>query len=131
LTGEKIRQILNYLLPIDNESLPVKTCVNTKIIINGFEQDCVFSIVDEDIYQIGFKSKIAGMAVAWLRDLSDGFVYFDEDIERRIPGPFMVMDSEPEILTQSKFSAKESSKPFYVGIDSKQKDNQESGTSFL
>ena len=60
------------------------------------EEECVFSIIDDQTYQLGFKAEIAGKAAAWLRDLSDGFVYFDEDLERRIPGPFMVMVSEPE-----------------------------------
>jgi glycine hydroxymethyltransferase len=118
LTGEKIRQVINYLLPIGNETLSLKTSIQTKILIDGQEEECVFSIIDDNTYQLGFGFEIAGKAAAWLRDLSDGYVYFDEDIERRIPGPFMVMNSESEIKTQSKIEAKESEKPFFVGIAS-------------
>ncbi len=36
------------------------------------------------------------MAAAWLRDLSDGYVYFDEDPLRKMPGPVSVADSDLE-----------------------------------
>ena len=35
----------------------------------------------------------SGMAAAWLRDLSDGYVAFDEDPLRKLPGPVSVSQS--------------------------------------
>ena len=116
LTGEKIRQVINFLLPIGNEKLPFKTSIQTKFFIDDSQEDCVFSIIDDQTYQLGFKAEIAGRAAAWLRDLSDGFVHFDEDLERRIPGPFMVMLSEPVHKTVLINETEESEKPFFVGL---------------
>ena len=48
----------------------------------------IFTYLNDHNFQLSFKSKIAGKAAAWLRDLSDGFIFFDEDLERRIPGPY-------------------------------------------
>jgi len=116
LTGEKIRQVINFLLPIDNEKLTLKNSIKTKIYLDGSQEDCVFTIIDDQIFQLGFKADIAGKAAAWLRDLSDGFVHFDEDLERRIPGPFMVMPSESEFKTLVINENGESEKPFFVGV---------------
>ena len=116
LTGDKIRQVINYLLPIQIETVDAKSSFQTSIFINGNEEECVFSILDEHTFQFGFKSTIAGKAAAWLRDLSDGFIYFDKDLERRIPGPFLVMESESEIETQSILKGKVTDKPFFVGL---------------
>jgi len=118
LTGEKIRQVINFLLPIGNEKMPSNTCTQTKIYLDGNQEDCIFSIIDEQTYQLGFKAKIAGKAAAWLRDLSDGFVYFDKDLERRIPGPFMVMISEPKFKPSLNIETAESEKPFSIGLSS-------------
>jgi glycine hydroxymethyltransferase len=46
--------------------------------------------VDEDHYQLSLSSGKASLAAAWLRGLSDGFIIFDEDLLKRIPGPFIV-----------------------------------------
>ena len=56
LTGEKIRQIINFLLPIGNEMLPLKTSTVTKIHIDDREEECVFSVIDDHTYQLGFES---------------------------------------------------------------------------
>ena len=127
LTGEKIRQVMNYILPISHEHLDPKSTFETNIYINGQEEDCVLSILDDRSFQLGFKSEIAGKAAAWLRDLSDGFVYFDTDLEKRIPGPFLVMDSEPEIKSQSLIKEKVSDKPYFVGIKTENKSDKQPG----
>ena len=56
------------------------------------------------------------MAAAFLRDLSDGYITFDEDLQRKIPGPVVVADStalaEPRV-TGDPVGAR---KPWYIGI---------------
>ncbi len=115
LSGEKIRQVINFLLPIENEIQPSKTCIQSKIYIDGHQEDCVFSVIDALTYQLGFKTEIAGRAATWLRDLSDGFVHFDQDLERRIPGPFKVVQSESELKTIENCVTEKSEKPFFIG----------------
>ncbi len=116
LTGQKIRQVINYLLPLEKEVIPLKSSIQTNIFIDGHEEECVFTVIDDHAFQLGFKAGIAGKVAAWLRDLSDGFVYFDEDLEKRIPGPFMVNVSEPSVKSLSEIKFTQSVKPFYIGL---------------
>ena len=124
LTGDKIRQIINYLLPFSIEDIDAKVSVQTSIFIDGQEEECIFTVIDEHTFQLSFNPKIAGKAAAWLRDLSDGFIYFDQDLERRIPGPFMVKESEPATNTKPVLKEFVSIKPFYIGISLKEADQK-------
>lgn len=124
LTGKKIRQVINYILPFSNEDIDAKMSVHTSIYIDGHEEECIFSSIDDHTYQLSFNSQIAGKAAAWLRDLSDGFIYFDEDLERRIPGPFLVKESEPVINSKTVVKDSIPTKPFYVGLTRKEADQK-------
>ena len=124
LTGKKIRQVNNYILPFSNEDIDTKMSVQTSIFIDGQKEGCIFSNIDDHTFLLSFNSQIAGKAAAWLRDLSDGFICFDEDLERRIPGPFLVKESDPDIKTKSVLIETESTKPFYVGITPKDSDQK-------
>ena len=119
LTGKKIRQVINYILPFSNEDIERKTSVQASIFIDGQKEECIFTIIDNLTFQLTFNSPIAGKAAAWLRDLSDGFIYFDEDHERRIPGPFLVEESKPVVKIKTFLKEDVSTKPFFVGISTK------------
>lgn len=60
----------------------------------------------------------AGWLRSWLRDLSDGFVTFDrEDLQRKIPGPFVVRTGEAVEETPTADRAEEGAdKPWFVGV---------------
>jgi glycine hydroxymethyltransferase len=116
LTGKKIRQIINYLLPFSCESINSQESVKTVIYINGQEEECVFSYSDNFTFHLSFSAQIAGKAAAWIRDLSDGYVFFDDDLPRRIPGPFKVEKSESLPISNQVVDNKEYSKPFFIGI---------------
>jgi glycine hydroxymethyltransferase len=44
----------------------------------------------EDGFGLTIPSARAGLALAWLRALSDGYVKFDDDLERKLPGPVTI-----------------------------------------
>jgi glycine hydroxymethyltransferase len=63
--------------------------------------------------------------VAWLRDLSDGYVRFDNaDLWAKLPGPVVVRDlgmademiPEAKVLEQEPFEAPLSHKPYFIGL---------------
>ncbi len=116
LSGEKIRQVINYLLPIDNEEIGMNSCILTSIFVDGAEEECIFTNLDNRTFQLGFRTPIAGKAAAWLRDLSDGFIYFDEDLERRIPGPFLVKQSDSKTKDKPATKEKHGAKPYFIGM---------------
>jgi len=60
--------------------------------------------------------------LAWLRDLSDGYVLFDpHDLQAKLPGPVVVRnvgatDAPKEPLPEGPFTPPLSAKPYYIGL---------------
>ncbi len=66
------------------------------------------------MYQLSIPADKASLTATWLRDLSDGFVIFDEDEVRRLPGPVLVNASNAKPATAK--GKVESKKPYFMGI---------------
>jgi glycine hydroxymethyltransferase len=61
-------------------------------------------------------SASASLALAWLRDLSDGFVGFGDDTYRRLPGPGVVEDQGPaKPPLKAGAAAIDPSRPYFLG----------------
>jgi glycine hydroxymethyltransferase len=69
----------------------------------------------EDGYLLGVKRSQFGLAAAWLRALSDGYVSIDAgDLQRKAPGPVAVRESKLKVAAP-KGKAVAAHKPFYIG----------------
>jgi glycine hydroxymethyltransferase len=116
LAGDSIRHFLTYAFASDVENLnPGETQVTllhtTKGDVEGF-------LHCEDLYTfvLTVSGKSAGLASAWLRDLSDAYIKFDADLAKRLPGPIAVEDVDalaPENVQGDPVAAH---KPYYIGI---------------
>ena len=60
--------------------------------------------------------KQAGLASAWLRDLSDAYVKFDPDLAKRLPGPMAIEDTSPIETNGVSGNPISGNKPYYIGI---------------
>ncbi|WP_376792165.1 glycine cleavage system aminomethyltransferase GcvT [Thermoflexus sp.] len=82
-----------------------------------------------DAFRLVVPEERAGRVAAWLRDLSDGYVRFDEDIWAKLPGPLRVREVPAEdpraasARAQARFPAdlREAAavaphKPFFIGF---------------
>jgi len=73
-------------------------------------------------YQLVTRSGQMRRVLAWLRDLSDGYVLFDpDDLQAKLPGPVVVRDlgvteSPGDPLPENAFQPALSFKPYYVGL---------------
>jgi glycine hydroxymethyltransferase len=70
-------------------------------------------------YRLVVPVERARRVVAWLRDLSDGFVIFDAaDIWAKLPGPVVVHDlgATGEVVPEQAFEPPLSCKPYFVGL---------------
>jgi glycine hydroxymethyltransferase len=73
-------------------------------------------------YRLVLPSERMQRALAWLRDLSDGYVLFDPaDLQAKLPGPVVVRnlgaaEAPGEPLATGAFDPTLSSKPYYVGL---------------
>ncbi len=115
LTGHGIRTFVNYAFASDVELLKAgehqKTLLHTpKETIEG-----VITCVDPQRFRFAVPAGKAALAATWLREMSDGYVYFDQDLLRRAPGPIYVVESPDAPGVKVDGSVKPTQKPFVIG----------------
>lgn len=116
LTGAGVRAFANYAFSSDVEALGAgqsqKTCLYTSQgQIEGF-----LTCAGPDTYRLTVPAGKAAQAAAWLRDLSDGYIRFDPDVTRRLPGPIVVRSSQAEPVLQAGGETTALEKPYFIGI---------------
>jgi glycine hydroxymethyltransferase len=117
LGGESIRQFLNYVLTSDVESLQPGESQPTKIIIPDGEVNGNIICLEPYKFRLILPTgRIAGLAIAWLRALSDGYVAFDEDRLRKIPGVVWVEEASRGGKFTPSGEAVDDRKPYFIGM---------------
>lgn len=127
LKGEHIRYFVNYCFSSDAEALKPgqsqPTSLKTPIrVVEG-----TLACNKKDSYRFTIKSADFGLAATFLRALSDGYIAFDDDLPRRIPGPIIIEES----LTTDPISTGDAiceTKPYFIG---KKKGNGQSLPMFV
>jgi len=122
LYGENVRSFLDYAVSCDismlhpGNSFPISINTPEKN-LNG-----VLTCVSSHQFRLSIEKSQAGLAAAWLRDLSDGFVQFDPDIEMRLPGVIIVKESDAEptqnipLSAENEVFASGREKPYFIGM---------------
>jgi glycine hydroxymethyltransferase len=116
LSGERVRLFLNEVLTSDIEALTVGESQPTRINTPEGPVDGALTCLGVYQFQLTIPSNILGVVAAWLRDLSDGYVAFDEDILRKLPGLTVVQVSQgkPVIPMPGDPIAP---KPYFIGME--------------
>lgn len=118
LSGEGIRQFLNYVLTSEVELLQPGESQPTKIITPNGEVNGNLICVEHYLYRLELPAgRSAGLAVAWLRALSDGYVSFDEDYLRKIPGVVWVQETSHMDKHTPMGDAINERKPYFIGSE--------------
>lgn len=116
ISGEKGREFLNYVVTSDIEALAVDQSAPTEIhtpegVITG-----MITCLDVDRFRLTVPSERAGLALAWLRALSDGYVKVSDDVLPKIPGPVCVRECEEHMDSILEGDPHGHGKPYYLGI---------------
>ncbi len=116
LSGRNIRQFTNYVFSSAVENLKAGQSQATSVDCSGNKVKGIITCVSPSTFRLSVPAGKAGLVATWLRDMSDGYIGFDGDVTRRIPGPIIVAESEhaPDIKPEGKSIS--SIKPYYVGI---------------
>lgn len=114
--GEKVRQFLNIVLASDVDSLAPGEAHPTRFATPGGEIEGTLACSAPYEYRLSVSGKDAGLAAAWLRDLSDGYIAFDDDLLRKVPGPVWVRPSSQTPDPIESGAAIETEKPYFIGI---------------
>lgn len=115
IQGDQIQEFVNYAFQNDVEVLELNEYQQAVIAVDGHRIEGTL-LYREDGYQFTCPTNEMGQAAAWLRDLSDGFVKFDSDLRKRLPGPVYISECYAEKGEESVNS--EFEKPYAIGKES-------------
>ncbi len=120
LGGERVREFLNFSIASDIESLTPGVDQPTRINTPFAELKGVLSCKDPHNFHLSLPAGMSGLGSAWLRALSDGYVAFDDDPTRKIPGPvWMLPSKETKVVNEgNEFST--SHKPYFIGMQAEE-----------
>jgi glycine hydroxymethyltransferase len=116
LKGGKITQFLNFALASDVEALKEGKPQTTKVITSHDEISGTILKVNDIEYRLTVPAEKSGLVSAWLRDLSDGYIEFDDDLLRKLPGPVAVQEIQVEPEHEHNATDLIHSKPYHIGI---------------
>ena len=119
LLGESVREFVNYALSSDAEALEAGQSQPTRIYTPVGDVEGTLFRLDEGTFRLSVPGgRPAGLAAAWLRALSDGYVAFDGDLQRKLPGPVVVKEAaRGQAPAAGKGDAVAGRKPYFVGIE--------------
>ncbi len=117
--GEVAAEFLNFALSSDVLGLQPGQSQATHIAGSGLDHEATVARDGEEHFTMHFGDpQTASEAATWLRDLSDGFVEFEDgDLYAKLPGAVIVTQIEAESAppTGSAGSAIAPGKPFFIG----------------
>ena len=117
--GERVREFLTFALSSDVDHLLPDQSQATRIHTPKGEVDGVLTAVEPYAFRLSLPADGSGLAAAWLRDLSDGFVAFDNEPERKLAGPVWVRPVPAEPVTQASGEPVSATKPYFAGMPAK------------
>ena len=115
LSGVNLHSFLNYVFSSDVEDLKVGESQNTILITPKAAVEGILTCVKPDVFRFSLPREKVSLAQTWLRDLSDGYVGFDADPSRRIPGPIYINESAAPVDQMVNSEAISVEKPYFIG----------------
>jgi glycine hydroxymethyltransferase len=119
LSGEDVRQFLNFALSSDLESLNQGDSQECSLVTPLAEIHGTITWVSTSEYALTIPSGSLGLVENWLRDLSDGYVLIDDDLWRKQPGPVVIRReaSAKPVIPEGKSKGITAAKPYFIGIE--------------
>ncbi len=115
LHGEHIRHFVTYTFGSDVESLNPGDSQITNLATPIKTIPGVITQAEPALYRFTFAKEDFGLTATFLRDLSDGYIAFDNDLPRRIPGPIIVQENLTDSPVMLDGEIKPTQKPYSIG----------------
>ncbi len=120
IRGHGIRSFVNYVFSSDCEALQPGDTQPTSLATPKETIEGFLACQEAEHFRFTLPAAKAGLAATWLRELSDGYVYFDEDLLRRIPGPLYITEGTAPVEKPTvRATAVAQPKPYFIGIEHK------------
>lgn len=117
IRGTHVRAFVNYVFASDVESLSAGQTQATVLQTTNGQVEGFLTCDSPYEFRFSVPADQVGLAITWLRELSDGYVKFDQDPLRRTPGPIYITESKMPAITQANSGVSPVHKPFFIGID--------------
>ena len=115
MTGETVRSFLNLTMTSDVEALKPGDSQNTMMHTTSGNIEGVLTCKSDYRYILTVSADKLGLAGLWIVGLSTGFIYYDEDLTQRIPGPISINKADP-VWVKPEGDAIDYYKPYFVGM---------------
>ncbi|MBN1371764.1 MAG: glycine cleavage system aminomethyltransferase GcvT [Anaerolineaceae bacterium] len=115
LQGLNVRHYVNVVFTCNAEALQPGQSSPTQLITPRGTVEGFLSFVKEGLFRFSLPAASFGLASAWLRGLSDGYISFDPDVTRRISGPVTVSESSAAPVTTAAGAAVDARKVYFIG----------------
>jgi glycine hydroxymethyltransferase len=116
IEGSPVRQFLNYALTGDIEALNSGESQLTNLFTPQGEIEATITCLESHKFHLEVEGGVqASLAAAWLRDLSDGFVQFDDDVFRKLPGIVSIRETDAAPAKGDFERDTGDYKPYYIG----------------
>jgi len=99
LKGPHVRQFLDYVVSSDLSALKPGSAQPTQLSTPDLTVIGTLACVDADHYTLSVPVENATLVATWLRDLSDAYVDFGDEIQRILPGPVVVAESDEKLAS--------------------------------
>jgi glycine hydroxymethyltransferase len=122
LKGDRVRQFLDSAVSCEVDALKSGQSQATCLSTAKGEIEGTLTCVSFSEYRLSLPASKIGLAAAWLRDLSDGYIAFDDDVQRKLPGPVVIKESTATPVQKlyaqeaANSPARGVSKPYFIGI---------------
>ncbi|MEE9187787.1 MAG: serine hydroxymethyltransferase [Anaerolineales bacterium] len=131
ISGKSVCQFLNYAMTNDIEALKPGESQITQLLTPGGGVKGTLTCLETEKYQLNLPGgRQAGLGAAWLRDLSDGYVAFDDDVLRKLPGPISIRPATGVQPGEISADQDRKYKPYYIGIESQESSELEALPEF-
>lgn len=121
ITGKHVLPFINFAFSSDTEELVEGGHQSTSLYVDGKRIDGTLSCVTYEHYRFTSSVKDSNLSANWLRDLSDAFIQFDNDLLKRLPGPIVIKQSPKVEIVKNQNSYSLSLKPYFIGFDFEKK----------
>jgi len=117
ICGERVRQFLNIAVSSDIEDLEIDQSQPTRFSTPQGEVEGTLTCKSPDAFLLTMPCAQAGLAAAWLRSLSDGFISLNtDDLLAKPPGPVIIKESINDLPVLVEGEREASTKPYYCGM---------------
>jgi glycine hydroxymethyltransferase len=116
ITNPDASAFLNFAISSDLSELNIGDTQPTQINAPDLAVTGVLKKTGTNEYLLQIPSEKSIYLATWLRDLSDGFIQFNEDLRMKMPGQVVIEEVEEDAFEAKDENPISDAKPFYIGM---------------